>query len=51
MSDNEPPKDDSELDEYLDALEKLIKPNEKFEPSTEESIGKKSYVRGNETKH
>ena len=47
MSDN----DDSELNEYLDALEKLIKPNEEFEPSTEESIGKKSYVRGNETKH
>ena len=38
MSDNEPPKDDSELDEYLDALEKLIKPNEEFEPSTEEGI-------------
>ena len=51
MSDNESLKDDSELNEYLDALEKLIKPNEKFEPSTEESIGKKSYVRGNETKH
>ena len=47
MSDN----DDSELNEYLDALEKLIKPNEEFEPSTEESIGKKSFVRGNETKH
>ena len=46
MSDN-----DSELNEYLDALEKLIKPNEEFEPSTEESIGKKSFVRGNETKH
>ena len=43
--------DDSELNEYLDALEKLIKPNEEFEPSAEESIGKKSYVRGNETKH
>ena len=43
--------DDSELSEYLDALEKLIKPNEEFEPSTEESIGKKSFVRGNETKH
>ena len=43
--------DDSELNEYLDALEKLIKPNEEFEPSTEESIGKKSFVRGNETKH
>jgi len=43
--------DDSEMNEYLDALEKLIKPNEEFEPSTEESIGKKSYVRGNETKH
>ena len=51
MSDNESLKDDSELNEYLDALEKLIKPNEEFEPSTEESIGKKSYVRGNETKH
>ena len=51
MSDNESLKDDSELNEYLDALEKLIKPNEKFEPSTEESIGKKSFVRGNETKH
>lgn len=43
--------DDSEMNEYLDALEKLIKPNEEFEPSTEESIGKKSFVRGNETKH
>jgi hypothetical protein len=43
--------DDSEMNEYLDALEKLIKPNEDFEPSTEESIGKKSFVRGNETKH
>ena len=43
--------DDSEMNEYLDALEKLIRPNEEFEPSTEESIGKKSYVRGNETKH
>ena len=43
--------DDSEMNEYLDALEKLIKPNEEFEPSTEESVGKKSYVRGNETKH
>ena len=51
MSDNESLKDDSELNEYLDALEKLIKPNEEFEPSTEESIGKKSFVRGNETKH
>ena len=51
MSDNESLKDDSELNEYLDALEKLIRPNEEFEPSTEESIGKKSFVRGNETKH
>ena len=51
MSDNESLKDDSELNEYLDALEKLIKPNEEFEPSTEESVGKNSFVRGNETKH
>jgi hypothetical protein len=43
--------DDSEMNDYLDALEKLIKPNEEFEPSTAESIGKKSFVRGNETKH
>jgi uncharacterized protein (DUF1778 family) len=43
--------DDSEMNEYLDALEKLIKPNEEFEPSTEENTGKKSFVRGNETKH
>jgi hypothetical protein len=39
------------MNEYLDALEKLIKPNEDFEPSTEESTGNKSFVRGNETKH
>jgi hypothetical protein len=43
--------DDSEMNDYLDALEKLIKPNEEFEPSTAESTGKKSFVRGNETKH
>jgi hypothetical protein len=43
--------DDLEMNDYLDALEKLIKPKEDFEPSTEESIGKKSFVRGNETKH
>ena len=46
-----PDDDDLEMNEYLDALEKLIKPNEEFEPSTEESVGKNSFVRGNETKH
>ena len=46
-----PDDDDLEMNEYLDALEKLIKPKEDFEPSTEESVGKNSFVRGNETKH
>ena len=43
--------EDAELNEYLDALEKLIKPKEDFEPSTKETTPKNSYIKGNETKH